>query len=230
MSVEQKKEIRKIYPKRFIDRKDRSEIIKQSPGFSARGHEHVPNWMVNLFVIMQLVFVGVMLYFSYNVISSQQHQSEVFSIIQYMLICFIVVTTYSLFIVKKLKSVLSATEFMSLFLSKSLESYSSCYAILNSKGKIIYYNDSFANNFMQSDDVEKLTYQDILDKDIFEEKYISKITETIENKVESSFSLVSSTPNSQTMRNVRIVPLTRPEGLFVLKVITVEIVKAKKPA
>ena len=179
---------------------------------------------------MQLVFVGVMLYFAYNVINSQQHQSEVLSIIQYMLICFVVVTTYSLFIVKKLKGVLSATEFMSLFLSKSLESYSSCYAILNSKGKIIYYNDSFANNFMISDDVEKLTYQDILDKDIFEEKYISKITETIENKVETSFSLVSSTSNSQKMRNVRIVPLTRPEGLFVLKVITVEIVKAKKTA
>jgi hypothetical protein len=230
MAVEQKKEIKKIYPKRFIDRRDRSEIIKESSGFSKRGHEHVPNWMVNLFVIMQLVFVGVMLYFAYNVINSQQHQSEVLSIIQYMLICFVVVTTYSLFIVKKLKGVLSATEFMSLFLSKSLESYSSCYAILNSKGKIIYYNDSFANNFMISDDVEKLTYQDILDKDIFEEKYISKITETIENKVETSFSLVSSTSNSQTMRNVRIVPLTRPEGLFVLKVITVEIVKAKKTA
>lgn len=221
-------EVKKVYPKRFIDRKDRNKIMQASGGFATRGHEHVPNWMIHLFILTQLIFVGLMLWFATKVISAQQQKSEVLSIIQYMLISFVVVTSYSLFIVQKLKNTLTATEFMSLFLSKSLESYSSCYCLINKQGKIIYYNDSFANTFMASDDVEGKRYEELLDRSVFEDKYIEKIKDSVDNGKENSFSLVSSTNNSQTMRNIRIVPLTRPEGIFVLKVITVEIVKSKQ--
>ena len=217
-----------VYPKRFIDRNDLKSIIFSADDFSHRGHTHIPNWMSAVFIISQILFIGLMIYFSTLVLKSQQQQSEVLSVIQYMLISFVVVTTYSLFIVSRLKKILTATEFMSLFLSKSLESYSSCYCIINKDGKVIFYNDSFSRSFMSSDEVETKTYPDLLDKNIFEDKYIDKITDSIQNVKENSFSLVSSTNNSQTMRNVRIVPLSRPDGIFVLKVITVEIVKAKQ--
>ena len=219
---------KQVYPKRFIDRKDCREIIGAANDFSRRGHTHLPSWMIRVFLLTQLVFIGLMIYFAALVLKSQQQKSEIFSILQYMLFCFVVVTTYSLFIVGRLKRTLTATEFMGLFLSKSLESYSSCYCIINNKGKIIFYNDSFARTFMSSDEVETKTYDQLLDKNIFEDKYIDKIRDTIENVKENSFSLVSSTNNSQTMRNIRVVPLSRPDGIFVLKVITVEIVKSKK--
>jgi hypothetical protein len=216
-----------VYPKRFIDRDDLKTIIVSAEDFSRRGHTHIPNWMSAIFIISQVLFIGFMIYFARLVLKSQQQQSEVLSVIQYMMISFVVVTTYSLFIVGRLKKILTATEFMSLFLSKSLESYSSCYCIINKAGKIIFYNDSFSRSFMASDEVEKKSYPDLLDKTIFEDKYIDKIRESIEEVKENSFSLVSSTNNSQTMRNVRIVPLSRPDGIFVMKVITVEIVKGK---
>jgi hypothetical protein len=226
-----KEQVKKVYPKRFIDRKDRNKIMELAGNFSRRGHEHVPNWMIHIFILTQLVFVGLMLYFAFMVIQAQQQKTEVLSIIQYMLVSFIIVTSYSLFIVSRLKGTLTATEFMSLFLAKSLESYSSCFCVLNKEGKIIYYNDTFADTFMENDEVESRKYDEVLSKSVFEDKYLEKIEDSIKNSKENSFSLVSSTNNSQTMRNIRIVPLTRPEGIFVLKVITVEIVKSKtKPA
>ncbi len=216
-----------VYPKRFIDRSDLKTILFSAENFSHRGHTHLPNWMSMVFVLSQIIFIGMMIYFSTLVLKSQQQKSEIIYVIQYMLLSFAVVSSYSLFIVGRLKRILTATEFMSLFLSKSLESYSSCYCIINKDKKIIFYNDSFSRTFMESDEVETRTYHDLLNKSIFEERYIDKISESIDNVKENSFSLISSTGNSQTMRNVRIVPLSRPDGIFVMKVITVEIVKAK---
>jgi nitrogen-specific signal transduction histidine kinase len=117
---------------------------------------------------------------------------------------------------------------MSLFLSKSLESYSSCYCVLNKNGKIIYYNSNFAKNFMIDDHVESKKFSDLLDTGIFEQKYMDKIQDSLTNIKENSFSLISSTNNSQTMRNIRIIPLERPFGIFVMKIITVEIIRTKK--
>lgn len=214
-----------ISPKRFIDRSDWQDIVRASGNFYKRGHELVPNWMVTVFFIVQILFITLMIYFSTMVILSMQDKSEVLNVIQYMLIAFVVVTSYSLFIVKKLKLSLTATEFMSLFLSKSLESYSSCYALVNKQGKIIYFNENFAKEYMSSDEVETKGYKEVLNKNFFNDKYMDKVTESIENGKENSFSIVSSTNNSQTMRNVKIIPLPRPEGIFVLKVITVKIIK-----
>lgn len=218
---------KQVYPKRFIDRKDCKNIIKQAEDFSRRGHSHIPNWMIGTFVVTQIIFIGLMIYFATLIIRTQQQKTEILAIIQYMLICFIMVTSYSLFLVNRLKGTLTATEFMGLFLSKSLESYSSCYCIINKAGKIIFYNDSFARTFMSSDDVENRTYDQLLDKTIFEDKYLEKIKDTLENVRENSFSLVSNTNNLQTMRNIRVVPLSRPDGIFALKVVTVEIVKSR---
>jgi hypothetical protein len=219
-----------VYPKRFIDRDDLGSIIAAAEDFNKRGHTHIPKWMSVLFVISQICFIGMMIYFATLVLNSQQQKSEVLSVIQYMLFSFAIVSAYSIFIVGRLKKILTATEFMSLFLSKSLESYSSCYCIINSTGKIIFYNDSFSKSFMSSDEVETKTYPHLLDKTIFEDKYLDKIKDSINSVKENSFSLVSSTHNSQTMRNVRIVPLSRPDGIFVMKIITVEIVKVKNKA
>ncbi len=219
-----------IYPKRFVDRPDCAQIIKAASNFSRRGHSHIPNWMIMIFVITQFVFIGMMLYFAMLILKTQQQKSEISYILQYMLICFVIVTTYSVFLVNRLKNVLSATEFMSLFLSKSLESYANCYCIMNRQGKIIFYNDSFARSFMKSDEVETKPYTEILNDEFFDAKHLDKIKDTINNAKENSFSFVTTTNTSQTMRNVRIVPLSRPDGIFVMKVITVEIVKNKNRA
>ncbi len=221
----------KILPKRFIDRKDYAAIIDSTGNFAKRGHEHVPNWMINIFVLTQLVFVGMMIYFAMQILNAQQQKTEVLNIIQYMLVSFVIVTCYSLFIVKRLKKSLTATEFMSLFLAKSLETYSGSFCLINRLGKIIYYNTSFASDFMSANDVETKTYVDLLDRNTFDDKHMEKIADSLQNNVANSFSLVSSTNTSQTMRNIRMVPLERPSGLFVLQVVTVEIVKSKaKPA
>lgn len=219
---------KQIQPKRFIDRKDWKEIIKSSGNFFSRGHEQVPNWMVTVFFITQVVFITVMIYFSTLIIMQMQEGSELLSVIRFMLGTFAIVTGYSLYIVKKLKSSLVATEFMSLFLSKSLESYSSCFALVNKQGKVIYFNENFAKDYMASDEVEKKQYFEVLNKEFFSDKYMEKISDSIKNSKENSFSIVSSTNNSQTMRNVKIVPLARPDGIFVIKVITVKIIKGNK--
>ncbi len=218
-----------ISPKRFIDRKDWQEIIRASGSFYRRGHELVPNWMVTVFFITQILFITLMIYFSTMVILSMQDKSEVLNVIQYMLIVFVIVTAYSLYIVKRLKLSLTATEFMSLFLSKSLESYSSCFALVNKGGKIIYFNENFAKEYMASDEVETKSYKEVLNKNFFGDKYMEKVTDSLETGKENSFSIVSSTNNSQTMRNVKIIPLPRPDGIFVLKVITVKIIKGARP-
>ncbi len=217
-----------IQPKRFIDRKDWKQVIKSSGNFFNRGHEQVPNWMVTMFFITQVVFITVMIYFSSLIITAMQDKSELLSVIKFMLGTFIVVTGYSLFIVRRLKSSLIATEFMSLFLSKSLESYSSCFALINKQGKIIFFNENFAKDYMGDDDVENKQYFELLNKEFFSDKYMQKISDSIKENVENSFSIVNSTNNSQTMRNVKVVPLTRPEGIFVIKVITVKIIKGNK--
>jgi hypothetical protein len=219
---------RQIQPKRFTDRKDVKQIIKNSGKFYRRGHEQVPNWMVTVFFITQIIFITLMIYFSTMVIMNMQEKSDVLSVIQYMLVIFVIVTAYSLYIVKKLKGSLTSTEFMSLFLSKSLESYSSCYALLNKDGKVIFYNENFAKDYLVSDDVENKGYLDVLNKNFFTEKYMSKVTDSLNIGKENSFSVVSSTNNSQTMRNIKIVPLERPDGVFVLKVITVKIIKGNR--
>lgn len=218
-----------ISPKRFIDRKDWQDIVRSSGKFYRRGHELVPNWMVTVFFITQILFITLMIYFSTMVILSMQDKSEVLNVIQYMLIVFVIVTAYSLYIVKKLKLSLTATEFMSLFLSKSLESYSSCFALVNKQGKVIYFNENFAKEYMSSDEVETKPYNQVLNRNFFNEKYMEKVKESLETGKENSFSIVSSTNNSQTMRNVKIIPLPRPEGIFVLKVITVKIIKGARP-
>lgn len=214
-----------IQPKRFIDRKDWKQIIKSSGNFFRRGHEQVPNWMVTMFFITQVLFITVMIYFSTLIIMQMQEGSELLSVIQFMLGTFAVVTGYSLFIVRRLKSSLVATEFMSLFLSKSLESYSSCFALVNREGKIIYFNENFAKDYMSDDEVERKQYFELLNKEFFSDKYMQKISDSIKNNKENSFSIVNSTNNSQTMRNVKIIPLPRPDGIFVIKVITVKIIK-----
>ena len=216
-----------VQPKRFIDRNDWKKVIKASGNFYKRGHEQVPNWMVAVFFITQVIFITMMIYLSTLIIGSMQEESDLLSVIQFMLVIFVIVTAYSLFIVKRLKSSLTATEFMSLFLSKSLESYSSCFCLINKEGKVIYYNDNFAKDYMQSDDVEKKLYEEILNKDYFDDRYMAKVKDSIENDKENSFSIVTSTNNSQTMRNIKIIPLPRPNGLFVLKVITVKIIKGR---
>lgn len=218
---------KQIQPKRFVDRKDWKQIIKNSGNFFSRGHEQVPNWMITVFFITQVVFITVMIYFSTLIIMQMQEGSQLLSVIQFMLGTFAIVTGYSLYIVKKLKSSLVATEFMSLFLSKSLESYSSCFALINREGKVIFFNENFAKDYMSDDDVEKKQYFEILNKEFFNDKYMHKISDSIKNSKENSFSIVSSTNSSQTMRNVKIVPLTRPDGVFVIKVITVKIIKGK---
>ncbi len=227
-NVTNKKE-KQILPKRFIDRKDWQEIIKTSGSFYKRGHELVPNWMITIFFITQILFITLMIYFSTMVILSMQEKSEVLNVIQYMLVVFVIVTAYSLYIVKKLKLSLTATEFMSLFLSKSLESYSSCFALVNKKGKIIFFNENFAKEYMSDDAVETKTYEEILNKEFFNEKYLEKIKDSIDNKRDNSFSIVTSTNNSQTMRNIKIIPLPRPDGIYVIKVITVKIIKGARP-
>lgn len=221
---------RPVLPKRFVDRRDRLEIIKSSGGFFRRGHEQVPNWMITLFFIVQMGFVSVMIYFSIRIISSMQQKSEVLSVIHYLLLVFAIVTAYSLFIVRRLKSSLTATEFMSLFLAKSLEAYSSCFALINKNGKVVYFNENFAKEYMSSGEVEQLKYTEVLNRDIFNERYLEVIKDSLENNKENSFSLVQTTATSQTMRNIKIIPLPRPEGIFVLKIITVKIIKGAKPA
>lgn len=221
---------RKVETKRFIDRNDWREIVKSSDNFYKRGHEQVPNWMVTMFFVTQVFFLTLMVYFSAKVIMAMQQQSEVLSVIQYMLFIFVIVTVYSLYIVKKLKSSLTATEYMSLFLSKSLESYSSCFALVNKKGKIIFYNENFANDYMYTDEVETKNYRDILNKDFFSDINMEKIQDSLDGNRENSFSAITSTANSQTMRNIKVVPLIRPEGVFVIKVITVKIIKGNKEA
>lgn len=218
----------KVQPKRFIDRKDWKDIIKNSGNFFSRGHEQVPNWMVTIFFITQVVFITVMIYFSAKIIMEMPERSGLLSVIQFMLGTFAVVTGYSLYIVNKLKSSLVATEFMSLFLSKSLESYSSCFALLNKEGKVIFFNEHFARDYMSDGDVENKLYDQVLNKEFFSNKYMEKISDSLKESKESSFSIVSSTNNSQTMRNVKIVPLPRPDGIFVIKVITVKIIKGTK--
>ena len=217
-----------IQPKRFVDRKDRFEVIDSAGGFYKRGHEQVPNWMITLFFIIQIGFVSAMIYFSIRIISAMQQKSEILSVIQYLLLVFAVVTAYSLFIVRRLKSSLTATEFMSLFLSKSLEAYSSCFALINKNGKVIYFNEHFAKDYMENGDVENLKYEQVLRKDVFNEKYMDLIGESLEKGKENAFSIVQTTSNSQTMRNIKIIPLQRPDGLFVLKIITVKIIKGGK--
>lgn len=224
----EEKKVRYIQPKRFVDRKDRTQIIDAAGGFYRRGHEQVPNWMITLFFIIQVGFVSAMIYFSIRIISSMQQKSEILSIIQYLLLVFAIVTAYSLFIVRRLKKSLTATEFMSLFLSKSLEAYSSCYALINKNGKVIYFNEHFAKDYMENGDVENLNYQEVLSKNIFNEKYMGLINESLEKNKENAFSIVKTTNNSQTMRNIKIIPLQRPEGIFVLKIITVKIIKGAK--
>lgn len=219
---------KQIQPKRFIDRKDWKQIIKSSGNFFSRGHELVPNWMVTMFFITQIVFITVMIYFSTLIIMQMKEGSELLSVIQFMLGTFAIVTAYSLYIVRRLKSSLVATEFMSLFLSKSLESYSSCFALINREGKVIYFNENFAKDYMSDDDVEKKQYFEVLNKEFFNDKYMQKISDSIKNSKENTFSIVSSTNNSQTMRNVKIIPLSRPDGVFVVKVITVKIIKGNK--
>lgn len=219
---------KKVQTKRFIDRDDWKEIVKSSDNFYRRGHEQVPNWMVTMFFVTQVVFLTLMVYFSAKVIMAMQQQSEVLSVIQYMLFIFVVVTVYSLYIVKRLKSSLTATEYMSLFLSKSLESYSSCFALVNKKGKVIFYNENFANDYMTSDEVETKSFREVFKKEFFSDINMEKIQDSIDGNRENSFSVVSSNANSQTMRNIKVVPLIRPEGVHVIKVITVKIIKGNK--
>jgi hypothetical protein len=228
--MEQNQQVKSIQPKRFVDRKDKTSIIKSCGGFYKRGHEQVPGWMITLFFIIQMGFVSAMIYFSIRIVSAMQQKSEILSVIQYLLLVFAIVTAYSLYIVKRLKTSLTATEFMSLFLAKSLEAYSSCFALINKDGKVVYFNENFAKEYMSNGDVENKKYPEVLDKNVFNDNYLGLIDESLRENKENAFSIVHTTPTSQTMRNIKIIPLPRPEGLFVIKIITVKIIKGAKPA
>jgi hypothetical protein len=214
--------------KRFIDRSDRNTIIDSVEGFARRGHDHIPRWLVTIFFYTQVVLMALMLFLAFKVVSTIPGQTNVIYIIYYMVGLFLLVLFSSIFLVKKLKDSLFSTEFMSLFLSKSMETYSSSFAVVNKERKLVFFNENFAREFMVSKDIENKTYSDLLDKTYFSPRNIELIEDSIENSHENHFAFELNENGKDLLRNVKIVPLPRPKNLFLIKIITMQYVEIKK--
>lgn len=214
--------------KRFIDRSDRHSIIDSVEGFARRGHDHIPRWMVTSFFLTQMTLMGLMLFLAYKVVSTIPGQTNVIYIIYYMVGIFLLVLTSSIFVVKKLKDSLFSTEFMSLFLSKSMETFSSSFAVVNKERKLVFFNENFAREFMISKDIENKNYSDLLDKSYFSERNIALIEDSIENNHQNHFAFELGENGKDLLRNVKIVPLPRPKNLYLIKIITMQYSEAKK--
>jgi hypothetical protein len=207
--------------KRFIDRKDRHSIMNSVEGFARRGHDHIPKWQVTSFFVTQALLLGLMLFLAYRLVSTIPGQTNVIYVIYYMVFLFSLVVVSSVMIVTKLKDNLFSTEFMSLFLSKSMETFSNSFAVVNKERKLVFFNESFARQFMVSKDIENKTYNELFDGSYFSERNVALIEDSIENDHENHFAFEIAENGKQVFRTVRIVPLSRPKNLYLIKILTI---------
>lgn len=221
MKNQNKPDKRTAAVKRFIDRKDRHSIMNSVEGFARRGHDHIPKWQVNSFFVTQALLLGLMLFLAYRLVGTIPGQTNVIYVIYYMVFLFSLVVVSSVMIVTKLKDNLFSTEFMSLFLSKSMETFSNSFAVVNKERKLVFFNESFARQFMVSKDIENKTYSELFDGSYFSERNIALIEDSIENDHENHFAFEIAEGGKQVFRNVRIVPLSRPKNLYLIKILTI---------
>jgi hypothetical protein len=205
--------------KRFVDRKDKRDIIKQSEGFSKRGHHYIPSWIINSFFVSQIGLLTIMFYYSFSMLETIPGDSDIASVLKFTLAIMIILVVSSVFLVNKLKDAIYATEFMSLALSRSIEATSKMFAIVNQNKKAVYYNGPFGEEFMPGKDAEEDTLENILDHVGIKKTDKKKILDAIDENAEAKIQLELNDDGKKIYKVLKIAPLSRPKGLFILKTV-----------
>lgn len=202
---------------RFVDRRDRKELIKRSVDFTMRYQgtpiiriiSYFSVVLLLTFVLLSNLFVKLLLLPDGEAIP----EDEIIGILVTTLFLGTTVAMFATFLVYKVRENITATEFQNLIFASSVRLNSEFCLIVHQSGIGIYFDPNFSKLFSFTPESQ----QDPFDK-LMASKGFSK---SAKDKLMKSLDLgkgveVPYTRNKQKM-HVKLDPIDRPKGFFMLR-------------
>ncbi len=202
---------------RFLERKDLSELVKQSSGFAKRRYGSLVKWAACIALLIFFVFslnINRLLYGIYADIDMVPAE-DVLRILVFVSSCALVIIATLLIVISRLRYMLHAVEFQTSIFAGATRVNTIFCIIANEKNKIIY-TDSGANVIFPKDKTQ--TTDELFGFEGISISDKEKLKDAIASGKAAEISMVYQDVNNQHKAAlVTLSPLEKPSGYFVIK-------------
>lgn len=203
---------------RFVDRKDKANILKDSPDFYFRRHGLPPSWILYSFVAAMLIVVIMINYMSIRLITLPENEptpiTEVLGFLFTISTLILGISFASYIIIRRITDIVLHTEFQNLLFSSSMSWNTAFCLIAHPTHGVIYFDYNFDQFFTSSsknpDQMDRLFSSGGL-KD--EDK--ARITAAIQGSTAAEVPFAAL--EGKSPMTLKLEPLARPRGFVVIR-------------
>lgn len=202
---------------RFIDRADLRYIFSNSKDFRTRLHKQLPNWFVYSFLGVQALFVALIFYYILSLLQIDAYEVRPYLPVFYFFVLITIALSYALFIIRRLKISLNATEFMNLFMANSLEIFQSSYILVDDNCKVIYYNMNFNKDVLSYSTLDDISFENMSIKDLLGVEATKFLSNAMRERKEVEFDCnIVQLDGQSKLHKFKMLPLKRPGSIFLI--------------
>jgi len=203
---------------RFIDRKDKRNIVNKAADFRKRQHGLPPTWIIYLFLAAILSVIIMTNYMSVRLIMwSDSEPAPLNEIIAFMVIITIMLTGIGIFsylLLKRTRDLILYTEFQNLLFANTAGFDSVFFIIISPEKELIYYNSGFPEALPPQKKASDYSFELLLEN--LSESTKEKLVTTIENK-EATEIVTDKKAEFLSNTTIRTIPVPRPEGFIAIR-------------
>ncbi len=206
---------------RFIDRRDKKNLIKSCPDFKLRRHGTPPVQLVYIFVAVLLAVVTLVGHLTIKLLflpdSDPTPSGEIMMTLYAIALLIIGVAIFAVILVNKIRDIILETEFQNLIFASSARVGSDFCLIVNADKMVVYCDYNFSEIFSSfknhADAFKKLLSHEGLKK-ADKEKLVRALSDGASEKVP----FVLTKPNNETRKmSITIDPISRPTGYSIIR-------------
>ena len=201
---------------RFIDRKDKKQIIKSCADFRFRRHGMPPGWVLYSFIVAMLMVVIMINYMSMKLILLPDNEptpiAEMLAFLFTVSSIILGISFASYMIIRKVSDIVLHTEFQNLLFASSAGLQSKFCLIVNASKIVVYFNHHFDQFFTENpENLDQLDRLLSSVKDEEKEKILNAIVNSKEEKLKIKFK------QTNEELELHIDPLPRPQGFSIIR-------------
>lgn len=201
---------------RFIDRKDKIEIIKSCPDFRFRRHGMPPSWILYSFVIAMLVVVVMINYMSIMLITLPENEpTPIMQVLGFLLTIstlILGISVASYIIIRRISAIVLQTEFQNLLFVNGMNMNTKFAMVTHPKHGVVYFDYNFDQFFRETTENPD-QMQRLLESGAFDGTVKAGIVEAIDQQKQSEFGF----EYKGKSYNLTLAPLNRPKGFVIVR-------------
>lgn len=207
---------------RFVDRKDKKELINSCPDFKLRRHGIPPLQVVYAFIAALLAVVMLvghlvikLLFLPDNIVTPTD---EILSILFAIAFCIAAVAVFAVALIYRIRDIILETEFQNLIFASASRAGTDFCLIVNSDKTTIYADYNFSQLFASFENQIEAFSSLLADKG-FKKTERDKIVKAMKSgkSAKASLSFASSADGPLKKYAVVVEPITRPAGYYLVR-------------